>query len=74
MADNQNNTQEYVDMLRKEMSLLDTDEYIKKNGAERASMEDFLQKILTFLKMDTEMYMCIYPVNQKSAKKGSQMN
>ena len=45
MADNQNNTQEYVDMLRKEISLLDTDEYIKKNGAERASMEDFLQKI-----------------------------
>ena len=45
MADNQNNTQEYVDMQRKEISLLDTDEYIKKNGAERASMEDFLQKI-----------------------------
>ena len=45
MADNQNNTQEYVDMLRKELSLLDADEYIKTNGAERASMKEFLKKI-----------------------------
>ena len=41
----ENNTHEYVDMIKKELSLLDTDEYIKKNGDERASMEEFLKKI-----------------------------
>lgn len=44
----ENNTQKYVDMIKHELSLLDTDKNIRKNGAGDASMEEFLQKIEPF--------------------------